>query len=119
MKPREGAIQIFKSIDALKASVIGDDGCPSKREPDAVVQQSLPAPLLVHSRRCKLHALLLVASTSPLTAYFYEGLITLSSPDARVDITGDGEGAVRDLSTLACEKPQMCANGKRDPCDGA
>jgi hypothetical protein len=84
-------IQVLPSVDELKAE-LGPCESPAIRrhgQQEPVFQQALVAPLLVHGRRIKLHAFMLIASTAPLTAFvFHHGLVTLASARARTVATG-------------------------------
>ncbi len=83
---------------------------PKTNSPEVFLERAILRPLLVHSRRIKYHALLLVTSaTPPWEAYIHRGFISLASPDAR---TEDGEfpaigAAVLDTQMLAKESTDL------------
>ena len=82
---------------------------PNARE--VLLERGVLRPLLVHSRRIKYHALLLVAAAEPpWEAYMHRGFVSLASPDARTEENDDfisSGAAVGDSQTLERETTDL------------
>ena len=76
-------------------------GAASALDP-VLLERALLRPLLVRSRRLKLHALVLVLGTAPWRARFSRGFATLASPEARTE-EGFAGAAVASTEQLARE----------------
>mmetsp|Transcript_15587 Transcript_15587/g.20516 ORF Transcript_15587/g.20516 Transcript_15587/m.20516 type:complete len:623 (+) Transcript_15587:162-2030(+) len=101
---RPDPVHIIQGISPLRKRFGSCSASMLKNELGVIIEKSVENPLLVHSRRIKLHSYLLFASTSPWVVLLHSGLVTLASVDTRTDTTASYSGsAAPDAKTLQRE----------------